>query len=161
MGCSVLPPPLTRTYISGLAPMRCSAPPRLTTNPYGEGLRCRSAAKSTLGGAAHWREKVWLRTVSKRSPTRNLSFARSTRAAKSPAAGSGGAARPSGQFGAGRVSRGRPAIFKNVRIFNFSDLKGHPPPPAPFVDLPSNSNSNSIFVYDAVEWSATSNASGK
>ncbi len=73
--------PSTRTYISGEAPTRYSASPRLIRKPYGDGLRSRSRRNSSDGGDGHGSTNVWPGTTSKRSPRLNASRARRTIAA--------------------------------------------------------------------------------
>ncbi len=72
--------PVTRTYISGDAPTRYSAAPRLKMNSYGAGLRCRSRSKNAAG-EPHRAWNTWLGVTSNRSPAANRSRACTTTSA--------------------------------------------------------------------------------
>jgi len=66
-----------RTNISGEAPTRYSASPRLIKNPYGDGFLADSRRNNVEGGVAesNFSRKVCERTASNKSPTLNSSFA--------------------------------------------------------------------------------------
>ena len=76
--------PLTRTYISGDAPIRCSPSPRLIRKPYGAGLRRLRRRKISDGLTSQAVRKTRLGTTSNNSPRAKRCLASSTMAAYSP-----------------------------------------------------------------------------